>query len=165
MDALKLVLFGAAATVAFLSISMPAQAKPARCFTTDDGHYSCDFRGLDGAGSFTVEADGYPTYTLEVDQPGLAFGFADFGDGNVSLPGQYVRQSDDPPAGRTRTPARRSAPGRRPCSSACQVSGRMRQGAPLLPVKKCTKPLAWHVSRVLLNSRFLWQIGRGVSPH
>ena len=82
--------------VAVLGLATPALAKPARCFTTDDGHYSCDFRGLDSAGSFTISASGHPTYTLEVDQPGVAFGFADFGDGNVSLPGQYVRQSDDP---------------------------------------------------------------------
>lgn len=73
----------------------PAQAKPARCFTTDDGYFACDFRGLDRAGSFRIQAPGYPTYTLEVDQPGFAYGFVSFGQRNVSLPGQYVRQRDD----------------------------------------------------------------------
>lgn len=82
----------AAATVTAISV---ASAKPARCFTTDDGYYSCDFRGLDGQGSFRIRAPGYPTYTLEVDQPGFAYGSANFGDRNVSLPGQYVRSRDD----------------------------------------------------------------------
>jgi hypothetical protein len=93
MTALTRVLCGGALLVVGLATS--ASAKPARCFTTDDGYYSCDFRGLDRAGSFSISADGYPTYTIEVDQPGFAYGFADFGEGNVSLPGQYVRQRDD----------------------------------------------------------------------
>lgn len=77
-------------------LALPAQAKPARCFTTDDGYYPCDFRGLDSGGSFTIRANGYPAYTLEVYQPGFAYGFADFGKGRtVALPGQYVRSRDD----------------------------------------------------------------------
>jgi hypothetical protein len=72
-----------------------AEAKRARCFTTDDGYYACNFRGLDDAGSFRISASGYPTFTLEVDQPGFAYGYADYGSGNVSLPGQYVRSNDD----------------------------------------------------------------------
>ena len=79
------------------SIATPALAKPARCFTTDDGYFPCDFKSLDRAGSFTISAEGKPTYTLEVDQPGFAFGFAVFGTGrNVALPGQFVRGNDDP---------------------------------------------------------------------
>ena len=35
-----------------------AVAKSARCFTTDDGYYSCSFRGLDEAGSFRISAPG-----------------------------------------------------------------------------------------------------------
>jgi hypothetical protein len=72
-----------------------ASAKPARCFSTDDGYFNCDFRGLDRAGSFRIRAPGYPTYTLEMDQPGFAFGYADFGSGGVALPGKYVRSHDD----------------------------------------------------------------------
>jgi hypothetical protein len=72
-----------------------AEAKRARCFTTDDGYYACDFRGLDDAGSFRISASGHPTFTIEVDQPGFAYGYADYGSGNVSLPGQYVRSRDD----------------------------------------------------------------------
>lgn len=86
----------ASATAAFgLAWVLPAHAKPARCFTTDDGYYPCDFRGLDRAGSFTIRAAGYPTFTLEVDRPGFAYGFVNFGDRNIPLPGQYVRSRDD----------------------------------------------------------------------
>lgn len=74
-----------------------AEAKPARCFTSDDGKYPCDFRATDKAGSFAVSAPGKPTYMLEMDGPGVAFGFADFGTGrNVALPGQFERDSADP---------------------------------------------------------------------
>ena len=72
-----------------------AAAKPARCFTTDDGYFNCNFRGLDRQGSFEISARGYPTYTLWIDSPGFAAGFVNFGDRNVALPGMYVRQRDD----------------------------------------------------------------------
>lgn len=72
-----------------------AHAKPAQCFTTDDGHYPCDFRGLDRAGSFVVKASGYPTITVEIESPGVAWVFADFGTRNVALPGPYHRARDD----------------------------------------------------------------------
>ena len=93
-SALKLALgtFAASAVIAF---ALPAEAKPARCFTTDDGYFSCDFKGMDGSGSFRIRAKGYPTYTLEVDQPGFAYGYVNFGDRNIPLPGQYVRSRDD----------------------------------------------------------------------
>ena len=74
----------------------PAIAKPARCFTTDDGHYDCQFRSTDSDGSFEVSAKGKPTFILIMESPGVAFGYADFGTGrNVSLPGQYIRQDTD----------------------------------------------------------------------
>lgn len=76
--------------------ALPAAAKSARCFTTDDGYFGCNFEALDRAGSFEISARGKPTYSLWVDQPGFASGFINFGDRNVSLPGMYVRQSDDP---------------------------------------------------------------------
>ena len=72
-----------------------AEAKRARCYTSDDGYYSCSFRGLDEAGSFRISAAGYPTFTIEVESAGFAYGYADYGSGNVSLPGQYVRSRDD----------------------------------------------------------------------
>ncbi len=74
----------------------PVEAKPARCFTSDDGHYKCDFRAIEGDGSFTISAPDKPTFTLMMSEPGVAFGSADFGTGrNVNLPGQYLRSAED----------------------------------------------------------------------
>ncbi|HEV7252243.1 MAG TPA: hypothetical protein VGN97_03975 [Mesorhizobium sp.] len=73
-----------------------AYAKPAQCFTTDDGHYACDFRANDRQGSFTITADGKPTYILVVDEPGTAFGYLNMGDRNVALPGTFQRERADP---------------------------------------------------------------------
>lgn len=73
-----------------------AHAKPARCFTTDDGYYPCDFRVLDRDGSFEISAPGVPTYSLWIDRPGFAAGFVNLGGRNIGLPGMYVRRSDDP---------------------------------------------------------------------
>lgn len=75
--------------------TISADAKPARCFTTDDGYYPCDFKALDRDGSFEVSAPGSPTYTLWIDTPGFAAGFVNLGGRNVALPGMYVRQRDD----------------------------------------------------------------------
>lgn len=86
------VLAAGAITLAAVSA---AEAKRARCFTTDDGYYPCNFRGDDNYGSFTISAPGYPTFSLEVYEPGFAYGYADYGSGSVSLPGQYVRSRDD----------------------------------------------------------------------
>ncbi len=72
-----------------------AMAKPARCFTTDDGHYPCDFKGLDRQGSFEIKAKGFPTYTLWIESPGTAAGFVNFGDRNVALPGTFRREAAD----------------------------------------------------------------------
>lgn len=83
------------AAVAAFGCVQQASAKPARCFTTDDGHYPCDFKGLDRQGSFEISAPMKPTYSLWVDSPGFAAGFVNFGDRNVALPGMYVRQRDD----------------------------------------------------------------------
>lgn len=88
-------LFVSAALAMLACSAAPAAAKPAQCFTTDDGHYDCDFKGLDSAGSFTISAPGKPTFTLEVSEPGVAFGYGDFGSGNTPLPGQYIRADDD----------------------------------------------------------------------
>lgn len=76
--------------------TVPAQARPATCFTTDDGRYPCDFRPLDRNGSFSVSAAGKPVYTLWVDGPGRAYGSLNLGGREVGLPGVYLRQGDDP---------------------------------------------------------------------
>jgi hypothetical protein len=85
-----------ALAAAVLVSSQPADAKPARCFTTDDGYFACDFQALDRQGSFEISAPMKPTYSLWVDSPGFAAGFVNLGDRNIALPGMYVRQSDDP---------------------------------------------------------------------
>lgn len=73
-----------------------AQAKPAQCFTTDDGHYSCNFKFIEGNGSFEISAANKPTIYLFIDTPGVASASADFGTGRVvPLPGTYYRQQDD----------------------------------------------------------------------
>lgn len=96
MTIARMLLVAGAAGAALAVSAVPGLAKPARCFTTDDGYYACDFHGLDRNGSFRISARGYPTYSLWVDRPGFASGFADFGTGrNVALPGMYVRQRDD----------------------------------------------------------------------
>lgn len=81
--------------IIFALAAFPASAKPARCFTTDDGYYDCDFRGLDRDGSFEIAARGYPTYSLWIDGPGFAAGFVNLGGRNIALPGMFVRQNDD----------------------------------------------------------------------
>ncbi len=73
-----------------------AAAKKARCFTSDDGYFPCEFRSTDGRGSFRISAPGYPAYMLEMDQPGFAYGYVEIDGRSISLPGQYVRGSDDP---------------------------------------------------------------------
>ena len=42
---------------AVIFATTPPLAKPARCFTTDDGYFPCDFKSLDRAGSFTISAE------------------------------------------------------------------------------------------------------------
>ena len=88
----------AAALIGLASVAAatgPAAAKPARCFASDDGYFQCDFRVIDRRGSFEIEGPD-ATYTLLIDTPGFATGFVNVGTRNISLPGQYVRQSDDP---------------------------------------------------------------------
>lgn len=92
MRALALVLLVAGGA---LALSSSAEAKPARCFTTDDGYFACDFRATDKAGSFRISAPRYPSYALEVDQPGFAYGFVTIGGRSIPLPGRYVRSRDD----------------------------------------------------------------------
>jgi len=88
----------ALATAAFTGLIMiaateTALAKSARCFTSDDGHYKCQFRTTDRDGSFEITGRGKPKFILIMDSPGVASGFANYGTGrNVSLPGQFIHQ-------------------------------------------------------------------------
>jgi hypothetical protein len=87
-------LAGAAAVL--LAMAATAEARPARCSTTDDGAYACDFRAVGRDGSFVISARGKPTYYVNTDGAGGAFVHADFGTGrNVALPGPYVRSTAD----------------------------------------------------------------------
>ncbi len=73
-----------------------AEAKSARCFTTDDGYYPCNFRTEDSSGSFTISAANKPTFTLWIESRGVASAIADFGTGRyVTLPGMYYRSKQD----------------------------------------------------------------------
>lgn len=82
--------------LAAMIVSQPALAKEARCFTTDDGDYACEFKFTDDQGSFEASAPGKPTVILLMEQPGVAIGFTNYGTGrNVALPGQYIQQQSD----------------------------------------------------------------------
>ena len=72
-----------------------AEARPARCFTTDDGRYECQFVATDRESSFRISAQGKPTILLNMDEPGTAFGFATIGARNVALPGRDLRSKSD----------------------------------------------------------------------
>ncbi len=91
----RLLCGGGVCAAAILAFSVSAEAKRARCFATDDGYFPCNYRAIDGAGSFRISASGYPTYVLEIDEPGFAYGYVSLGRRNISLPRQYVRSRDD----------------------------------------------------------------------
>ena len=73
-----------------------AQAKPARCFTTDDGEFRCQFLATDRNGSFMISAPGKPSYRLNTAEPGVAYGFMSLGSKTISLPGRYLRDKNEP---------------------------------------------------------------------
>ena len=83
------------ASLALWALSGAATAKPARCFTTDDGEYDCRFSKIDAKGSFDLTAPGKPTFSLIIEEPGVASGYADFGEGSVFLPGKFLRSESD----------------------------------------------------------------------
>ena len=97
MTSLRFATVAAAVALLALALAGPALAKSARCYNSDDGYYTCNFTAVEGDGSFVVRARGYPSYTLLIDRPGFAWGYANYGGGgkNVSLPGMFVRQRDD----------------------------------------------------------------------
>ena len=51
-----------AAAAAVVIAATTAEARPARCSTSDDGAYPCDFRATGRDGSFVISAPGKPTY-------------------------------------------------------------------------------------------------------
>ena len=73
----------------------PAHAKPARCATTDDGAFACEFRLTGPNGSFQISAPGKPTYALDIVEPGVGYGFVTLGGRSTPLPGRYLRRADD----------------------------------------------------------------------
>ena len=92
----KPMILAVAALIAAGSLADVAAAKSARCYTTDDGEYDCEFTSTDSLGSFEISAPGKPTMILVIDSPGVAFGFADYGTGrNVALPGRFIRSDSD----------------------------------------------------------------------
>jgi hypothetical protein len=77
-------------------VSTLAQAKSARCFTTDDGYYPCSFKVIDGTGSFVIRGRGKPTISMIMGDPGFGSVYIRFGRGrSVPINGQYVRSRDD----------------------------------------------------------------------
>lgn len=90
--------FLVAATLAAASgLAMPALAKDAHCYTTEDGEYDCAFfAATDNSGSFEITAPGKPWFSIVIDSPGVASGYADYGTGRtVPLPGTFYRSQED----------------------------------------------------------------------
>jgi hypothetical protein len=82
------------AASAALSISA-ADAKSARCFTTDDGYFPCDFSTTDNDGSFQIMGSDGTGFSMVMDQPGFGYGYLIDGEKSVPLAGEYVRSRDD----------------------------------------------------------------------
>ena len=84
-------------TAGLLLAAGPALAKDARCYTSDDGEYDCNFEVLDNAGSFEISAAGKPTFQLWIEGEGVASVGATYeaGGRSIALPGQYLRSEDD----------------------------------------------------------------------
>ncbi|NZD66184.1 hypothetical protein HX900_34615 [Rhizobium sp. WYCCWR 11290] len=83
-------------TVILCCLAGVAHAKPARCFTTDDGQFRCEFLTTDRNGSFVISASGKPTYRLNTAGPGVAYGFVVIGTKYISLPGRFLRDANEP---------------------------------------------------------------------
>lgn len=73
-----------------------ANAKSARCYTTDDGEYDCEFVLTDNAGSFEISAPEKPTFSLQIESQSVGWAYGDYGDGSVALPGRFERSRNDP---------------------------------------------------------------------
>lgn len=75
--------------------SAAAAAKPAECFTTDEGRFACEFVATDKGGSFEISGSGVG-YSLVVERPGVALGYLLLGGRSVALPGRYLRSREEP---------------------------------------------------------------------
>lgn len=85
-----------ASALALAALTVSLEAKQARCYTTDDGFYACEFRQYGGDGSFVISAPTKPTFTVDLVGRGDADAFADYGTGrNVPLPGPFLRSQSD----------------------------------------------------------------------
>ena len=78
-----------------LALTTAGEARPARCFTTDEGSFRCDFRTTGRDGSFQISAPGKPTYILTMDEKDAAFGFVRLGGRNTPHPGRYLRSKTE----------------------------------------------------------------------
>lgn len=81
--------------VVIMEAATAAEARPARCFATDDGYYPCDFKRLDSSGSFRTSARGHPRIRMDLSRPGAAWGYVNFGHGEEAIPGEYARDQAD----------------------------------------------------------------------
>jgi hypothetical protein len=95
INRLRIVTASAAILSSLPVVSTADGARQARCFTSDDGAYSCDLRVTDALGSLLITATGKPTYILQVTDEDTAVGFAITGDDTVSLPAEFHRRQDD----------------------------------------------------------------------
>jgi len=84
-----------AASVLCVAMGGGAEARAARCFTTDEGSFQCDFRMTDRDGSFQISAPGKPTYILTMSEKDVAFGFLRLDTRNTALPGRYLRSKTE----------------------------------------------------------------------
>lgn len=91
-----MIRFAVSLALAFsIWVSVDVNAKPARCYNSDYGMYPCDFQAFGGDGSFTIRAPGKPSYTLTIQSRGVADGFANYGNGNIFIPGPFYRSNQD----------------------------------------------------------------------
>jgi hypothetical protein len=91
------MLLAAASVATFGCLANAALADPARCYTTEDGEYDCEFVMTDSSGSFEISAPGKPSFSLIMEEPGVAVGFGNYGTArNVPLPGSFHRSEEDP---------------------------------------------------------------------
>jgi hypothetical protein len=72
-----------------------ADAKLARCFTTDDGYYDCDIKTTDKDGSFEFSAPKKPRYSMIMEEPGLASVSVTRAGRKTTLPGKFKRNKQD----------------------------------------------------------------------
>ncbi|WP_284946707.1 hypothetical protein [Acidisoma cladoniae] len=93
---MRFSLITSAAVLLTCATAGAAEAKRAVCTMTDDGTYPCEFTLTDTDGSFQVTAPGKPTHMLNMDTPGVAWGYDSFGGRDIALPGKFIREPADP---------------------------------------------------------------------